>query len=859
MGWFPWSSDDEEEEGKDKKSGKFTDTCLLIDYIQEFKDLSVDKQNGINRNGWSNFKCIEVGTNTTPADIISSLTSRGGLAEFTSMDNTTLGLMVPKIRLYKQYYESKQDTVGRSVEYLFDDSLNPDAIEQILLNGRTRSGGAGISEVNWEFNGTNPAEAPRSISVSMKLVFQSAADLLGERYNPTDGTIIAQDNDNENLYTKNYIDLILHPPTKTEAFSGKPRTDEKGNNYVPKFYRIKLIVGWAVPDGNFPNLANEPSREYPPGSGNAPKSPNDKLKEELRAMETSIFLNLVSHQFNIRENGQIELNIDYIGSLEETINGNSANVLDITAVGGQEAIDEMGNSLFNKRAADKKKEQITDIKNELDCLDLSSEAAKASAEELEKNIKALEEQMEGEIDRAESFDSNAKTIIYKKFLEKLNLKVRQFELTEDQAIDWTKSLNSVLRPKFDTIVTNVKLTTDDALTEAGEAAIDQAEAEGGVQMYGVGDLTGTGAETDAESQKQIDKAIKERKDAAEDNSQVNYVYFGDILDVACEAANHRVNGNMDSKMKIITGPIMVTHPRGGRNAKQIHMNLADLPISYDDFQAFFFETVVRKGRASYPLKSFIKDVLERLVRKALQPRECFAEGREQRQVDIGMTNFTIRSSVATELGIDVDQSSSRYDLDPTIFNNQPALPADPDGDYDVMMLFMTSYAAYDLTADVHEDRKKGIYHYYIGAERGLIQKIEFSRSDVQGLREARQAESRNLGQIRDVYNASVKMVGNTLYIPGMKVFLNPPIGFGRPENSGFNKNTNETNLESFGSLSNLLGIGGYYDVIKVQSTISRGSVFTTELDCVFAQSGGEADRLRALCQAPVVAHSETEE
>ena len=88
-----------------------------------------------------------------------------------------------------------------------------------------------------------------------------------------------------------------------------------------------------------------------------------------------------------------------------------------------------------------------------------------------------------------------------------------------------------------------------------------------------------------------------------------------------------------------------------------------------------------------------------------------------------------------------------------------------------------------------------------------------------------------------------------MYIPGMKVFLNPPIGFGRPE-SGTKKPDEAAGKEGvYGSLSNLLGIGGYYDVIKVQSSISRGSIFSTELDCVFAQSGGESDKLKAMCES----------
>ncbi|HAI41157.1 MAG TPA: hypothetical protein DCM40_25130, partial [Maribacter sp.] len=89
--------------------------------------------------------------------------------------------------------------------------------------------------------------------------------------------------------------------------------------------------------------------------------------------------------------------------------------------------------------------------------------------------------------------------------------------------------------------------------------------------------------------------------------------------------------------------------------RKMVINLADIPISYDEFQLFFFETVVRKELASYPLRSFIKDVLERLINRVLQPRECFAKGREQRGVEIGMTNFTIRSSVAQQMNMDGNQ------------------------------------------------------------------------------------------------------------------------------------------------------------------------------------------------------------
>ena len=141
------AEDSKNENGEKKTSGKPTDPCLLIDYVQELAQKSFDEYNSFGR---SNFKTIDVDPKVTPASIISSMTSRGGLSEFLEMDNTTLGLLVPKVKLFKQYYESEMDTVGKSVEFLFDDSFDRDRINAITLSGLARSGGAGIKEVNWE-------------------------------------------------------------------------------------------------------------------------------------------------------------------------------------------------------------------------------------------------------------------------------------------------------------------------------------------------------------------------------------------------------------------------------------------------------------------------------------------------------------------------------------------------------------------------------------------------------------------------------------------------------------------------------------------------------------------------------------
>jgi hypothetical protein len=124
-----------------------------------------------------------------------------------------------------------------------------------------------------------------------------------------------------------------------------------------------------------------------------------------------------------------------------------------------------------------------------------------------------------------------------------------------------------------------------------------------------------------------------------------------------------------------------------------------------------------------------------------------------------------------------------------------------------------------------EDESRGIYHYKIGEDRGLLKKLDFKKNDVQGMKEARQDDSGAISQLREMYNADVSLLGNNIYIPGMTLFLHPPPGLGNPANCK--------------SDANMLGIGGYYNVIKVRSTIKRGGHYDTKLDCIFTAATSE--------------------
>jgi len=793
---------------------KYSDACYLADYI----DIFSKKIHDSNKRGYSGFKCVSADKESGGGahEIISKLTSRNGKSVFLDLEPAAMALLIPKVRLYKLIYDGKR-LVGQK-EFIFEDFYSRKSVDAIfggVTGAPIRIGGKGLSEVSWALKGTNPAEAEKVINVNMKFEFQGASDLLGNRYDPSDGSIVSGNPELDQQ--ANMIDLILHPPQLDEAANSRSGESE----YKPSFYRIKMVVGWARPqlqNNRLPGLSAMETRD---------------LLAELSNQRMSLILNLVSHEFDIQENGQIALGVEYIGSLEESINGNDADVLRVDAK--VQAMDPI--TMAEKKDTERK---IADLSEYVECLRIG-EASEDKIKDAEEAIQGLEEDNQDIQADIDELSAEIKGEVYQKFLTSLQDHVMEMELDEGGVEEWVESLESAIRPPFGESADGTPdggSTPDNA--EDGEDAIDE-----------VSDAAASGEEgaTDAASE-MADKAREEAQDPAK--GYIHYIALGHIISSAVKAGMGPKNMEVSDSI-VLTGPVVVNHPRGGR----FHMNLADIPIPYQDFQAFFFETVVRKQLASYPLKQFIKDLMEKLVKKVLQPPECFQKGRAKRVINISMNNFTISEQTAEAAEMSYanvvlnPKPSGRFNASSTSLPPLPLDNGEPENDLNCMLFYMNNYKAEDLKGHPYgeggsyDDSAKGIYHFYIGAEGGLVKSIDFTRTDVQGLREARQAESRNLGQIRDVYDAKVTLFGNQMFYPGMKIFLNPPIGFGKPQADGYGDNSN------FGSLANLLGIGGYYDVITVESTITQSGQYETTLDCKFAQSGGTADSVAGKCNGIV--------
>ena len=100
-------------------------------------------------------------------------------------------------------------------------------------------------------------------------------------------------------------------------------------------------------------------------------------------------------------------------------------------------------------------------------------------------------------------------------------------------------------------------------------------------------------------------------------------------------------------------------------------------------------------------------------------------------------------------------------------------------------------------------------------------------------------------QLSSVYSVSIEMFGNTLFYPGMDLWLNP-YGFG---GTALGHPSTRT-ADGKRSLANALGIGGYHTITSVSTTLTPSS-FTTSIKAQHYYSGdGEVGSIQPKTSVP---------
>ncbi len=391
---------------------------------------------------------------------------------------------------------------------------------------------------------------------------------------------------------------------------------------------------------------------------------------------------------------------------------------------------------------------------------------------------------------------------------------------------------------------NLKKSLQDTENEAGRLASD-AEAESSAQDPAAVDTV-----------EEATKASIITSKSKGDSYEFYYLYLGDVIELAAKNAGmYAFLGSPEdtpfnpdtyvrdeigkdyifSNMRLLLGPLEYQI-----DGKIKSINLAEFPISFDVFRNWFISKVVREDNDKISLGVFLNKLINQLVLPALGA-DCL------NPIKLNNTRFqniyfTIPGNSAGEPGsrtIEMLPKKGKIDVTSAAFRTEYAIPASKkrlagvqtmvQNSNDYRLTQVNSYKS--LTSrkgDCKEDLKEGIYHFNIGSDKGLLKEMNFSKVDIPYLAEMRSARAiesggDQLNQLAFPFNCNLKLVGNTLFIPGMFFYANPSfLGIGNPQDAS--------------SIAHQLNLGGYFLVLTTRTTIAPGT-FETEIEGVTVGHG----------------------
>lgn len=158
----------------------------------------------------------------------------------------------------------------------------------------------------------------------------------------------------------------------------------------------------------------------------------------------------------------------------------------------------------------------------------------------------------------------------------------------------------------------------------------------------------------------------------------------------------------------------------------------------------------------------------------------------------------------------------------------------------------TNPTSYITSAGVYaSDMKLGISHFFVGNQIGLAKQFTFNSDETPRGRDMAVAGEGQTSKDLKSYqynNVDIKVVGGSFFRPMEMIYVHPHYTFGEPF---------ETKL----TMSNLLNIGGYYQIFKVASSFSSKGVYETTLTCKYyiaAQAAANADKCKDAIKQSVI-------
>lgn len=705
-----------------------------------------------------------------------------------------LSYFLPKIRIFKEYKTSKNEFV--SFELPLENQYTEEDFNSIFVNREGRGGGVGVKSFNWSTLGKGTGNM-YSFEATLELFFESIEEITKVR---------RVDQFNGKMVETSFADLLIQrKKTITQA--------DGSAVYDPNYYRIKAMIGWHIPS----TLANN--------------SLDSDFIEDLKNSNLVVYLGLHSHEIDIQPDCSVVLKIRYIAYIETLIES-----------------PKISNVFFSTQYDEK-------VENKRKELDEYMEKKGVSDSDKDKEMERLKKEIEiNEVKGREEAYRRILNYIYQNNMIKYDsateeefknfvsltktLKVSNDAEASKKQIDAYNSKIKEIKEKNATgskVASNHPSSTTDNLPAATTQEDLQKNIKNSIETY---------EKTLAELTKQPDRKI------------IPYFYLGDLFESILQGMYQGNNFN-DKELKLILGPLVfydygdivsqgvavkpqVLKNLASNTEKEIvfytgarkSINIADIPISLETYNTWFLKNIIDAGVTYMSFREFATSILYDLVLRATGPQVYSFAPRQRTQlvfktksipkdenrfvlaINPGGVEAGKQQGGETKSG---QKQNLVYDLenikpfvhDPNEVNNVNELE-------NFMFIYSMAYNAWDLISDYSKDIEKGIRHLYYGNEHGFLKNIKFNRQDNKYIRtnNIKLATSQNPDKaiiLREMYNATVEMHGNSFFEIGELVYISPTF-FGTSNRQEFAKE---------------LGIGGYFMISKINSSISEGSYSTT--------------------------------
>lgn len=343
---------------------------------------------------------------------------------------------------------------------------------------------------------------------------------------------------------------------------------------------------------------------------------------------------------------------------------------------------------------------------------------------------------------------------------------------------------------------------------------------------------------------------------------INVPFFalGDLLNIVMQMATREgedLTAEEGERITLLLGTLKIV---GETNKETIHC-IADCPISWFSFRNFWYEKVIKPRRTKYPAIQFIRDILRDLVFGALNSPYWTSDGKRSRSkfrlnqafLDLPSTPVQgFENPLLLEVAEQGNKAWSALDLDslspesPMFQVGSHGQPPESTHQFYVVCvkgggtdqfkrknIYNSDGSLVDqniLSRSQYNQEKLNIANFGFGEERGMFIEANFSKTDLPYRRESRYLEAGNsmYAQLSNVYDVEVKMFGNPFFYPGMYIFVNPfglsktddpELSIGRPDQAGTKGIEVEVEDYTRSSISNLMGLGGYFVITEVTGEV----------------------------------------